>query len=371
MRHTCDAHRSMRSMQRTSTLYNAWCSVRSMQHAATAYYTQHTARTIPAAALRPQTPALAQMQHALRSIQRAGRKPQACNVQHTHTHTPSQQHGLSEERRYSYLTTCSNLRTTCNTEMQRAHTPYVTSNIHAWCAAQVATCTTHHATVHRSPCNSMRHAQLSATRIAHRRRACDAAALEADRPTIHYHHATNLQTAAPFHLRPDRPPHATRTPTEVSEIATSSNVALLFNMSSTPPTFCTRAQDAPSLRDDDNIPHARCNVQRAQCNKVDATEATCNGTHAACFKTHGTPHDASGHHPSATRKRTATRCILSTRCNTQHATCPLQRRQYDTHHATAPARKNGLRIRRPRAPVIRTQLQASGKRDQNGPPLAA
>ena len=55
----------------------------------------------------------------------------------------------------------------------------------------------------------------------------------------------------------------------------------------------------------------------------------------------------------------------------QHATCPLQRRRYDTHHATAAARNDGLRLRRPCAPAIRTQLQASGKRDPNGPPLAA
>jgi hypothetical protein len=170
---------------------------------------------------------------------------------------------------------------------------------------------------------------------------------------------------------------------EVSEISTDSNVAsptsvsispkeVCLCMRSTPPSLpCTRAQDAPSLRDDDSVPHARCNVQRSLYNKVDAAEATCNGTHAACCTTHGMPRDASGHHPSATRKTTATRCNLSTRRNTQHATCPLQRRRYDTHHATAAARNDGPRIRRPRAPVIRTQLQASGKGDQNGPPLAA
>ncbi len=72
------------------------------------------------------------MHCAASNVQDANRKHATCN---THTHTPSQQHGLSEERRYSYLTTCSNLCTTCNTKMQRARTPYVTSNIHAWCAA--------------------------------------------------------------------------------------------------------------------------------------------------------------------------------------------------------------------------------------------
>jgi hypothetical protein len=78
--------------------------------------------------------------------------------------------------------------------------------------------------------------------IAHRLRACDAAALEPDRPTSYYHRATVLQTAAPLRHRPDRPCHATRTlPAEVSEIATDSIVALPLDMpldmNSTPPAI--------------------------------------------------------------------------------------------------------------------------------------
>jgi hypothetical protein len=51
--------------------------------------------------------------------------------------------------------------------------------------------------------------------------------------------------------------------------------------------------------------------------------------------------------------------------------CPLQRRPYDKRDATAAARNDGLRIRRPRAPVIRTQLQASGKRGPKRAPACS
>ena len=66
---------------------------------------------------------------------------------------------------------------------------------------RAATCNMHHArcNVQREPCNSYK-------RIVHHPRACDAAALELDRPAIHAHHATKLHTAAPIRLRPDRPP---------------------------------------------------------------------------------------------------------------------------------------------------------------------
>jgi hypothetical protein len=103
-------------------------------------------------------------------------------------------------------------------------------------------CNKHHTPCHvqRTPCNVlMQHAQLSAARIAHRRRACDAAALELDRPTTHRHHATRLQTAAPLRRRPDQPPPATRTQkVEVLKIATDLNVTAPLRIASTPPS-CT------------------------------------------------------------------------------------------------------------------------------------
>jgi hypothetical protein len=125
----------------------------------------------------------------------------------------------------------------CNTKMQQVRTP---CNIKHTCIVRSTRCYMHHTpcNVQRTPCTVlMQHAQLSATRIAHRRRACDAAALEADRPARYYHHTTVtvLHTAAPIRLRPDRPPPATRTAADVLEIATDSNVALPPDMDSTPP----------------------------------------------------------------------------------------------------------------------------------------
>jgi hypothetical protein len=64
------------------------------------------------------------------------------------------------------------------------------------CTVPSTSCSMHH-TLQRTRCNPMQHAQLPAMRTAHRRRACDAAALELDRPSIHHHRATILQTAAP------------------------------------------------------------------------------------------------------------------------------------------------------------------------------
>jgi hypothetical protein len=160
---------------------------------------------------------------------------------------------------------------------------HATSNVRVPCAANDATSIIHHATYnapHATPCKT-HNCQQRGSRTAVER-AMLPPLNATDPPPI----LTTPPSCAPPHRSaygPIGPPHATRTDAaEVLEIATDSNVALPTSMNSTPPDACTRAQDAPSLRDDDSIPHARCNVQRSQCNKVDATEATCNGTHAAC-----------------------------------------------------------------------------------------
>jgi hypothetical protein len=112
-------------------------------------------------------------------------------------------------------------------------------------------------------------------------------------------------------------------------------------------------------------------MQRSLHNTADATEATCNmqpGTHAACC----TPRDLRVQHPSAS---IATEKLLAAYPfdSMQHATAPwsLQCTPYDTRRATAAATNEDLRIRRPqrpRAPMMRTQLQASGEERTNRGP---
>jgi hypothetical protein len=113
---------------------------------------------------------------------------------------------------------------------------------------------------------------------------------------------------------------------------------------------------------------AALTMQQSRCNRRNLQRAAARTPRAA---RRTAPHDHS------TEK--AARCILSERCNTQrqtqHATCPLQSATCDTRHATAAATNEGLitqQSRRPRAPVMRTEIQANGrKKDKQRPMLPA
>ncbi len=184
MHHTCGALRTMRSMQRTPHIVRRL--MLGVQHATCGV--QNATRSVQRTACTPPYPnssdaatntAPKRTKLALRSIQRATRNAQAYTVHHatcnaqrpgaTWTLPLAAKTGVMQPATYNHATQ------RCNTSAHHA-----TSNIRASCAAHVATC--HHTPCHvqRTPCHFMQHAQLSATRIAHRKRACDAAALELD-----------------------------------------------------------------------------------------------------------------------------------------------------------------------------------------------
>ncbi len=238
MHHTCGALRTMRSMQRTPHIVrrlvlgvqHATCS---MQHATRSI--QHATRPIPTAAMRSQPPPLSErtLHCAAPSVQHPSHKHTTYTLHHATRNIPVQ-HEPSHwpARQVSYNPQHATCKPKCNIVCTPCHIKRARTVRSERCNKHRTPCN-----VLRTPCNVlMQHAQLAATRIAHHRRACDAAALELHGPIILRHHATILHTAAPLHLRPDRRSPATRTFAVVSEIATDSNVALPTNMRSTPPS---------------------------------------------------------------------------------------------------------------------------------------
>ncbi len=194
MQHTCGALRTMRSMQRTPHIVrrlvlgvqHATCS---MQRAA--YSVQHAPRPIPTAAMRSQPPPLSErnLQHPACNTQRASIQRTPCTMQRAtsqcNMHYPTgPKTGVVQPATCNPK--CNIVCTPCNIKRARTVRSKRCNKQHTPCNVQ------------RTPCNVlMQHAQLAATRIAHRRRACDAAALEAERPTVYPRHATILHTAAP------------------------------------------------------------------------------------------------------------------------------------------------------------------------------
>ncbi len=147
----------------------------------------------------------------------------------------------------------------------------------------------------RTPCHPMRHAQLSGARIANHLRACDAAALEADRPTVYIRHATNLQTPSHFAADPiGLPmPHVPWLRCRRSPQTRTSRCQPCRCSCKAPHHLNHPAHErgAPSLPDDNGIPQARCNVQ--QVRTACSIKCTC--------------------------------IVRSTRCNMHHTTCNVHR----------------------------------------------
>ena len=139
---------------------------------------QHATRAIPTAALRSKSSQLHKCNThcAASSVQCATRLHAKSNNMQCATSECNMDPPTGRDDRCH--ATC-NLQP-CNTKMQQVRTP---CNIKHTCIVRSTRCNMHHTpcNVQRTPCTVlMQHAQLSATRIAHRKRACDAAALELD-----------------------------------------------------------------------------------------------------------------------------------------------------------------------------------------------
>jgi hypothetical protein len=148
--------------------------------------------------------------------------------------------------------------------------------------------------VHHTPCNATM--QQSETRIAHRRRICDRAALHHEHAIVHVNHSTALHTSeahrrvgipvrrttAPSTSEPNklRRPQASTDSEEGLDIATDSNVALPFAMCSTPPPppilcctrvrriaarACNREHNESSTRHNASCNAPRCALHRFEC----------------------------------------------------------------------------------------------------------